>query len=230
MKSSHLLVALSAGLMLSGCAGKLYDHLPTGAAAYRIAPSIDQAVSPTKYTINPGDELSFAVFDEPDLAIPKVVVDDAGNVQLPLVGSVHVAELSPAEASHEISLLYGKRYLKDPQVTLSVTTPVPHMASVEGEVNQAGAFVIGQDTTLLSVIAMAHSTTKIAALTEVVIFRTRDGQRMAGRFNLGRIRAGIDPDPQILAGDDVVVGLSHGKSLYRDFIQAAPLFNIFYRL
>jgi polysaccharide export outer membrane protein len=34
-------------------------------------------------------------------------------------------------------------------------------------------------------------------------------------------------DPQILAGDTVVVGSSALKSSWRDFLAAAPLFNIF---
>ncbi|WP_292684542.1 hypothetical protein [Novosphingobium sp.] len=56
------------------------------------------------------------------------------------------------------------------------------------------------------------------------------GQRMGGRFDLREIRAGKAPDPQILAGDTIVVGLSEGRSVYRDILQSAPLFNLFYLL
>jgi polysaccharide export outer membrane protein len=77
---------------------------------------------------------------------------------------------------------------------------------------------------------MAQSPTRIARLDETVIFRTVNGQRMAARFDLKRIRAGLDPDPQILGGDVVVVGFSSAKSIYRDILSAAPIFNVFTRL
>ena len=47
--------------------------------------------------------------------------------------------------------------------------------------------------------------------------------------DLSRVRAGRDPDPQILGGDVVVVGFSQAKSIYRDVLLAAPLFNVFTR-
>jgi polysaccharide export outer membrane protein len=57
----------------------------------------------------------------------------------------------------------------------------------------------------------------------VVIFRTINGQRMAGAFSLKDIRRGISEDPQIKGNDVVVVGLSAGKQLYRDILAASPL-------
>jgi polysaccharide export outer membrane protein len=76
---------------------------------------------------------------------------------------------------------------------------------------------------------MAQSPTRIAKLDDTVIFRTVDGQRMAARFDLKRIRAGLDPDPKIIGGDVVVVGFSSSKSVYRDVLTAAPIFNVFTR-
>ena len=54
-----------------------------------------------------------------------------------------------------------------------------------------------------------------------------NGRRMAARFDLGKIRAGRAPDPQVLAGDVVVVGYSALRGVYRDVLQAAPLLNVF---
>jgi len=115
-------------------------------------------------------------------------------------------------------------------VTLNVTEQSGQIVTVEGQVMKAGAYPVDGQTTLIGAIALAQSPSRIAKLDEVVVFRTINNQRMAARFDLSRIRAGKDPDPQILGGDVVVVGFSQAKSLYRDILQAAPLFNVFTRL
>lgn len=227
MKPSMTMTLLVASLGIGGCANHLYDGLPRHDAAYRIAPPIDAAAQPAEYVISPGDELAFGVVGEPDLTVARVIVDDAGKIQVPLVGTVQVGGHSAAEASKTIETQLGARYIKDPKVVLNVTTPTPKLVSVEGQVTKAGAYPVSPGTSLLSAIAMAESTSKTARLDEIVVFRTRNGQRMAARFDLERIRAGLDPDPQILGGDTVVVGFSSAKAVYRDFLSAAPFFNIF---
>lgn len=91
-----------------------------------------------------------------------------------------------------------------------------------------GVYKIERSATLLSAIARAESPTRVARLSDVVVFRNVDGKRMAARFDLEQVRSGRAPDPQIFGGDVVVVGFSRGKAGWRDLLQAAPLFNIFY--
>ncbi|MBY0392549.1 MAG: polysaccharide export protein [Novosphingobium sp.] len=192
-------------------------------------PPIDKAVAPSEYLIAPGDVVSLMVFGEPDLTFEKLPVDDAGFIQVPLAGPVHVATLTPAQASTLIATKLGARYLRDPQVTLNVIEQPGQTVTIEGQVLKAGTYPVANQTTLLGAIALAQSPTRIAKLDEVVVFRTVNNTRMAARFDLSRIRAGRDPDPQILGGDVVVVGFSQAKSIYRDFLQAAPIFNVFTR-
>lgn len=228
MKHAATIAIILAGLGLSGCASSLYNHLPYGDAATASFPPIDQAVVAKAYLITRGDQLTLSVFDEPGLSIEKLLVDDGGNIQVPLIGEVQVAGRSPADASRMIADLLGNRYLRNPQVALNVAVNTQEV-SIEGQVTKAGVYPVSNDTTLLSAVALAQSPTRIAKLDEVVIFRTIAGQRMAARFNLERVRAGLDPDPQIKGGDVVVVGFSQAKSIYRDIIAAAPLFNVFTR-
>lgn len=183
-----------------------------------------------EYLIGPGDVVGLTVFGEPDLTLDKLPVDDAGNIQVALIGAVRVGGLTPAQASARIATQLGARFLRSPNVTLNVVEQAGQVVTVEGQVMKAGAYAVDRGTTLLGAIALAQSPTRIAKLDEVVIFRTINNQRMAARFDLSRIRAGRDADPQILGGDVVVVGFSQGKSIYRDFLQAAPIFNIFTRL
>ena len=214
---------------LGGCSSQLYDVLPTRDAASALRPPIDRAVVPGQYQIAPGDIVSLSVFGEPDLTLEKLPVDDAGFIQVPLIGAMRVAGLTPAAASTQIAARLGAQFLRNPDVTLNVIEQTGQTVTVEGQVAKAGAYPVDGQTTLLGAIALAQSPTRIAKLDEVVIFRTINSQRMAARFDLSRVRAGRDPDPQILGGDVVVVGFSQAKSIYRDVLVAAPLFNVFTR-
>lgn len=228
MNAVHQFAILACGLALAGCAGNEYEALPAGQAAYQIAPSIDQAKISPEYAIANGDELSLNVFAEPDLSVEKVIVDDAGRIQVPMVGSVVVGGLSPAQASKAIEERLAK-YLRQPRASLNITVMADKLVSIEGQVTKAGTYPVTSTTTLLGAVAMAQSPTRIAKLDDTVLFRTVNGERMAARFDLKRIRAGIDPDPQILGGDVIVVGFSTSKSVYRDILTAAPIFNVFTR-
>lgn len=230
MKKYAAILLLLASASLTACSSQLYSALPTRDAAYTLMPPIDRAVTPSEYLIAPGDVVSLSVFGEPDLTFEKLPVDDAGFIQVPLVGAVRVATLTPAQASTLIASKLGTRFLRNPDVTLNVIEQTGQVVTVEGQVLKAGSYPVDGQTTLLGAIALAQSPTRIAKLDEVVIFRTIQNQRMAARFDLSRIRAGRDPDPQIFGGDVVVVGFSQAKSIYRDILQAAPLFNVFTRL
>jgi polysaccharide export outer membrane protein len=230
VKKSPAILLLLASASLTACSSRLYSNLPMRDAAYAIIPPIDKAVAASAYLITPGDVVSLAVFGEPELTFEKLPVDEAGFIQVPLVGAVHVATLTPAQASAQIAVKLGTRFLRNPDVTLNVIEQAGQVVTVEGQVMKAGSYPVDNTTTLLGAIALAQSPTRIAKLDEVVVFRTVNNERMAARFDLGRIRAGRDPDPQILGGDVVVVGFSQAKSIYRDILQAAPLFNVFTRL
>lgn len=217
------------GSGLSACSSQLYKSLPRGEAAYAVIPPINESAPPSEYLIQPGDIIALTVFGEPDLTIQRLPVDDAGFIQVPLIGAVQISGLSPAKATSLVASRLGTRYLRDPQVTLNLVEQSGLVVTVEGQVTKAGSYPIDNQTTLLGAVALAQSPTRIAKLDEIVIFRTLRNQRLAARFDLSRIRAGLDPDPKILGGDVVVVGFSQVKSVYRDVLLAAPLLNIFTR-
>ena len=66
-----------------------------------------------------------------------------------------------------------------------------------------------------------------AKLDEVLVFRTVNGERLGGRFDLTEIRSGRMPDPLIFPGDVVVVGFSSLRGIYRDILQVTPLIGTF---
>jgi len=126
-----------------------------------------------------------------------------------------------------VTAVLGRKYLKNPQVAISVDEAAPRFVSVEGEVKVPGVYELTSNTTLLGALARAQSPLVTAKLDQVVIFRTINGQRMAARFDLKDIRGGVSPDPIVMDGDVVVVGFSKIKGLWQDFLRTAPIFNAF---
>lgn len=215
---------------LSGCIRTYSAVVPSGAGAYGvIPPPRANAALPTTYPLEPGDKLRIEVFQEPDMGVDQTEIDPAGNVSLPLLGTVRAAGLTTGQLSLAVQAALAKRYLRDPQVSIALIEAVQRVVAVEGEVKQPGVYAINGQTTLLTALALARSPTPTAKLNEVMVFRVVDGQRIGGRFDIAMIRAGRAQDPQILPDDVIVVGYSRLQGTYRDLLQAAPLFNIFTR-
>ncbi|WP_158241529.1 polysaccharide biosynthesis/export family protein [Novosphingobium sp. TH158] len=222
-----MLAALLGLAMLSACASAGGPSpLPQGAAAYETIPErVDNGELSER--IRPGDRLGIRIFGEPELSSDNYRVDAVGYLQMPLIGEMPVGGQTPRELRAEITRRLAARFIKDPQVAITVLDRPRSTFTVEGDVESPGVFEANPGTTLLTALAQAKSPTKTAKLSEIMVFRIINGQRAGGRFNLSDIRRGRAPDPQILAGDTIVVGNSAVKSTWRDFLAAAPLFNIF---
>ena len=219
---------LGAAAVLAGCQGAPRPtQLPQGPAAYRVVPAPVPDAQAAARTLVPGDTISVAVYREPDLGGEKLVLDERGMVQLPLLGEVVAAGQTPAQFARIVSDRLGARYLREPRVIVALVGSVEQTVTVEGQVQDPGVFPIGRNETLLTTLARANSPTPTARLEEVVVFRTVNGQRAGAVFDLGQIRAGRAADPQLLDGDVVVVGFSQIKGAFRDFLAASPLLNLF---
>ncbi|QQN72982.1 polysaccharide biosynthesis/export family protein [Croceicoccus sp. YJ47] len=218
---------LLCSLAVAGCQKTVSSDAPAGPAAYEaIAVSAAEAYPPS-YVLQPGDRIDIRVFREEEFSTQNILVDASGNIALPLVGEVRAAGVSPATLSDQVTQMLGRRYLRDPQVTVTLREAIARTVSVEGDVEQPGVYEIRPNYTLLSAIALAQSPSETAKLDEILIFRDIDGRRAAGRFDLAQIRAGKAADPQVLPGDVIVVGLSRTRQAYQDILRAAPLFNVF---
>lgn len=217
-------------LLLAGCASsnQLGPSLSAGSAAYEVIPAGQSASAvATDYRIGALDTLDVIVFQEPELSTKAIQVDASGRIALPLVGSVEAQGKPASQLARELELLFGAKYLKNPQVTVTVATSVSQKVSVQGEVAEPGVYQINGPTTLLDVISIAKGETEVATLDQVVVFRTHDGQRMGAVFDVASIRRGEAPDPVIQGNDLVVVGYSAARRFWRNVLTAAPLFNVF---
>lgn len=215
--------------VLAGCVERQTSRvLPRGSDAYAaLADHAAGVATPVDYRIGALDTLDVAVFAEPDLSVKAVQVDAAGNVELPLIGTVAAAGKTARQLSNTVAQLYGARYLEYPQVTVSVATAVSQRVTVQGEVTEPGIYDLKGTTTLLQAIALAKGETRVAALRSVSVFRIVGGRRVGAIFDIAAIRRGEQPDPALVGNDMVIVGYSAGKGAWRDTLAAAPLLNVF---
>ena len=139
-----------------------------------------------------------------------------------MIGAVPVAGLSASEAADVVAGRLGERYLVSPQVSLFVKTAVGRRITLDGEVREPGLYPIEGRLTLSQAVALAKGPTRLAATDQVVVVRRMDGQRQAAMFDLGAIRKGAAPDPEILPGDQLIVGLSRAKAILGGALVAVP--------
>lgn len=225
-RSGAALFAIAALYLVSGCATSGDSPLQTGKQAYDTIPEhID--MSREGEVIHAGDRLSVRVFGEPEISGDEFYVDGAGFIQVPLVGDVIAAGQTARELANELQRRLSARFVRDASVTVAVTERPQSTFTVEGDVNAPGVYPASPSMTLLSALAQAKSPTKTAKTSDIIIFRNINGQRAGGRFNLVDIRRGRAPDPQIAAGDTIVVVNSAVKSAWRDLLAALPLLNTF---
>jgi polysaccharide export outer membrane protein len=228
-----LLVALAC--LTAACASTppLSPSIRTGSNAYALMPAAAASSSDTAladYRIGALDTLDVTVFEEPDLSAKAIEVDASGQIALPLVGTVQAKGKTASELANELEKLFGAKYLRNPEVTVSVASSVSQKVSIQGEVVQPGVYQLTGPTTLLDVLSLAKGETDIAKLDQVVVFRNINGQRMGAVFNVDGIRRGEAADPVIQGNDLVVVGYSAASKLWQNIIHAAPLLGIFTRV
>jgi polysaccharide biosynthesis/export protein len=226
IRSGAVLSALAVLSLLGGCATSGPSPLAGGAAAYETIPEHADLGFQAE-AIQPGDRLSVRVFGEPDISGDDFYVDSRGYIQVPLVGEVIAGGQSAHELSAELQRRLSLRFVRNASVTVAVTARPQSTFTVEGDVNAPGVFTATSSTTLLSALAQAKSPTKTAKTGDIIIFRNVNGQRTGGRFDLAAVRRGRAPDPQVVAGDTVVVVNSAAKSAWRDVLAALPVLNAF---
>ncbi len=223
-----LLVGLA--LVLASCSSPSRD-MGAMTAASTIDPAAMQAqsagVGSENYLIGPTDVLKVSVFQVTDLSFDELRVDSSGNIQMPLIGTVRAAGLTPAQLSETVRDQLGARYLQNPQVSISVVTSASQKVTVDGDVTKPGVYEMQGRTTLVQAIAMAEGPTRTADLSSVAVFREVNGERAVAVFDLRAIRNGTMQDPVILGDDIVVVDRSRLNAAMREILSAIPALAIF---
>lgn len=98
-----------------------------------------EALPGTPITLHPGDAISVSVYGVPDYKVAARIAGD-GNVDLPLIGSTHVAGLTVEQAQRLVAQkLIDGQLIISPDVLISVTDSNVDIIGVMGEVNSPRA-------------------------------------------------------------------------------------------
>ena len=124
------------------------------------------------YVVGATDVLTIRVFDEPSLGC-ECTVDTDGSITFPLVGRVEVGGKTLREAETILTTLLRKDYVRRAQVSVEVKSYRSRSIFVLGEVRTPGKYSIGDQVTLLEVIANAGSLTPTAGNT-IIVQRQKD--------------------------------------------------------
>lgn len=218
----HLLSTAAAAFLVAASpalAGK-NATLPAPDSAALIAPAA------ADYRIGAQDVLEVNVFGIDDLK-REVQVDNGGNVSLPLVGSMHAGGRTPGEFSEDVEKALKAKYMKDPQVIVTVKNAQSQRVTIDGAVNKPGVYPLSGPTTLLQAISLGGGPDqKLANVKKVAVFRQVGGKRHAATFNLNDIRTGKTDDPQIYGNDIVVVDTSGGSKFIQNFQGVFPILGL----
>ena len=221
-------LVLVAALALVGCAGTPRlggdPGLKVMTAAELPAPvAADFAADTRPYYVGPLDKLEIDVFGIPELSKREVQVDADGKISFPMAGTLSVGGKTPFEIAQILNYQLRVAHIRDPQVTVLLKEGVSQRITIAGEVKQPGQYPIVGRMSLLRATALAQGTTEFSKLNDVVVFRTVKGQRLAALFDLNAIRHGAYADPELFAGDVVMVGDSQSRRLFKDVLQALPV-------
>lgn len=152
---------LLCGARVSGAqpAGAAQDSSPTLTAG-TLTPEersllLDPPLGGNAYRLGRGDLLTITVSGRPELTGKQPVGPD-GEITLPLIGSVEVAEKTREQAA---ALLREKllQYYTDPAVTVSVDAYTSNRVLLLGAVERPGPYVFERQPTLLDLLARGGS-------------------------------------------------------------------------
>jgi protein involved in polysaccharide export with SLBB domain len=163
--------------------------------------------APNNYQLSANDQIAVEIFGEDDLRTNARLNTD-GNVSLPLLGSIRLAGLTIGQAAARLTELYGRDYIVNPRVNVTLVGYAKRRFTVLGQVGRPGTFEMPEGSPggidLLEAIAMAGGYTRIAAPERTSVRRGDKVFRVDGK----RVARGGADNFMVQPGDTITVGES----------------------
>ena len=183
----------------------------TSAGVISASASTGGASAPAGYVLSPNDQVAVEVFGEEDLRA-NGRLNPEGNLSVPLLGSVHLAGLTLTQAASKLTELYGRDYLVNPRVNVSLLSYAKRRFSILGQVSHPGSFEMPEGSPggidLLEAIALAGGYTRIAAPERITVRRHNANGDQIFKVNAKRFTKGSGGGFLVKPGDTITVGES----------------------
>jgi polysaccharide export outer membrane protein len=162
------------------------------------------AVEPGTYIIGAEDVLDVSVWKEPAVS-RSVPVRPDGKISLPLVNDIQAQGLTPMQLAASVTEKL-KKFLNDPQVTVTVTAINSQKVFVVGEVLRPGPMVLFPNMTALQALSSAGGPTQFADQKRAYLLRHEGGKDTTYPLNYKNLLRGDRRGNLVLkAGDTIVV-------------------------
>jgi polysaccharide export outer membrane protein len=215
-------------MLLGGCAGAGITPVEPSNDRGREMISESDSAQPAVYRFYPGDELTVAAVNRPELGV-TVRVDPYGYISYPYLGPVLVKNLTPVEVAERLSRgLQEGGYYNRTMIRVSLVSSREQFVYVLGEVKKPGPISISGTMTLLTAIARAGGQTYDAEMSTVLWIRGSQSPPGVVKLDLQSLGDPRKTDPMIpnlalLPGDLIYIPDSVIASVERFFNR---MFNI----
>ncbi len=208
---NHSIILSVVALSLAGGLASCSQHTISTAeqTARSLPPASASSETSEGFTLGPEDEINISVWRQDDMQT-TTTIDPSGHIDMPLIGRVKAAGLTPSELARSMEAKLAS-YLYEPKVTVSVSNVSSRNIYVLGEVNNPGMFAMSDNMSAWEAIAKAGGFSDDADQNRLVIVRERvtpnGTQALAEGYSLAAIsKTGKKPvmQPPKLANRDII--------------------------
>lgn len=175
--------------------------------------------------IGAGDTVRISAFRYPELTT-ETRVTEAGDIQVPFVGALRVAGLTPERAAALIAAeLKRGDYVLNPEIQVSVLQARSRQVSVLGQVARPGRYTLeGAAARLSEVIALAGGIAPTGS-DIVLVKRTRAGKNDTLEIDLAEIvrNPASAKDIELASGDQVFVPKAPVVYVYGEVVRGGSV-------
>jgi len=198
---------------VAAAAERVATLTPTGPARSAALPPM---ADPALEALGMGDLVRVTVFRNPDLTT-EARVTERGTILFPMIGEVHVAGMTPAQAGSLIARkLRDGRFVVNPEVTVALAQVNSRQVAVLGAVNKPGRYPLDSQNFRITDFLAAAGGIAAPGSDHVTLVSTHDGATTKRDIDLNAIFRDGDLSQNL--------ALQPGDTIY---VEKAPMVYIY---
>ena len=167
-------------------------------------PQSSRLLANSNVKLGVGDLIEISVFGVPDLST-KARISGSGDVYLPLIDYVHVADLTTDEAQELIQKrLEDGGFVRGPHVSIFVDESASQAITLVGEVTRPGAYPAIGDRRLFDLISAAGGLTDKAGRNVTIEHQGSPGQKVELQLS-ANLAEDTQDNVDVFPGDTIIV-------------------------
>ncbi len=177
---------------------------PAAMAPEATAPQSTRLLANSNVKLSPGDLIEITVYGVPDLS-SKMRVSGSGDIYLPLVDYVHVADLTTDEAQDLIQKrLEDGGFVRGPHVSIFVDESSSQAITMVGEVSRPGAYPAIGERRLFDLISAAGGFTDKAGRSVTIDRHGNPSEKIEVQLS-SNLAEDTEHNVDVYPGDTIIV-------------------------